>query len=127
MTELQKKTIKKMRRELISYSVIAKEIGMSTNTVKSFCFRNGLHTSVIQNYNGKCACCGKQLPSKKTRPRKFCSPACKVKYWRKNRVNDSEKLIQTKCAVCGKTIFDYESAHRKYCSRECFLKRGEIV
>lgn len=127
MTKTQRDMIIKMRRELKPYSEIAREVGLSANTIKSFCYRHELHTAAIKKESGKCMNCGKQLPAKKTRPRMYCSPACRVMYWRKHRDNKSEKLIESECAICGKKIYDYASAKRKFCSRECFERRGELV
>ena len=127
MTKTQTDLIIKMRRELRTYSEIAIEVGLSVNTIKSFCYRHELHTSAIKKDSGKCVNCGKQLPTKRTRPRMYCSPACRVMYWRKHRDNKSEKLIESECAICGKKIYDYASAKRKFCSRKCFERRGELV
>lgn len=124
MTEAQKKQIYKMRKQFVPYSEIAKEIGLSANTVKSYSYRHGLHTTQLLMERRLCICCGKPLPPQKTRPLMYCSNKCRVKYWRAHRTKDTDKLIETHCVICGRTIYDYESAHRKYCSRECFENRN---
>lgn len=127
MTELQKNQIHKMRKQFVSYSEIAREIGLPANTIKSYCYRHGLHTTQLLLERRLCLCCGKPLPPQKTRPLMYCSSKCRVKYWRAHRSNDTDMIVETRCVVCGKTIYDYESAHRKYCSRECFESRGNII
>ena len=42
MTDLQKDTIRAMRLQGISYVKIGEELGLSDNTVRSYCRRNGL-------------------------------------------------------------------------------------
>ena len=123
MTAEQKKQIEKLRKQFVPYSVIARETGLSANTVKSYSYRHGLHTTQLLTERSLCLCCGKPLPPKKTRPLKYCSNKCKMKYWRENRIKDTDKMIETHCVICGRRIYDYESAHRKYCSRECYNSR----
>lgn len=124
MTEVQKKQIHKMRKQFVPYSEIARQIGLPVNTVKSYCYRHGLHTTQLLTERQLCLCCGNPLPPKKTRPSLYCSNKCKMKYWRANRTKNSQKLIETPCVVCGRMISDYASARRKYCSRECFENRN---
>ena len=42
MTDFQKETIRAMRLQGISYVKIGEELGLSDNTVRSYCRRNGL-------------------------------------------------------------------------------------
>ena len=123
MKEEHKKIIAELRKELIPYSVIAKQLGLTMNSVKAYSYRHGLHTSAILGKANLCLNCGKVLKPRKTRPIKYCSNKCKVAYWREHRQNQSDKLVETRCKVCGRTIKDYASADRKYCSLECYRSR----
>ena len=123
MTEEHKKIIRELRRELVPYSVIAKQLGLNVNSVKMFSYRNGLHTSAIKGTAHLCLNCGKVLKASRTHPRKYCSNKCKLEYWRGHRIKPSDKLVETRCTMCGRTIKDYASAKRKYCSLECYYNR----
>ena len=126
MTDLQKKIIFTMRKQKATYATIADALGLSINTVKSFCYRNGINTTDT-NDDGVCLCCGKTLAvSNSHRPRKFCSDRCKSTWWNARRyARQSEKMVTVVCSVCGTTFTDYASTNRKFCSQACYRKRGE--
>ena len=126
MDAQQKEAIRQMRFAQMDYSKIAAQLGLSTNTVKSYCFRNGLNAAALAQHP-PCKCCGKPMPEEtKTRPRIFCSVKCKTTWWNQHRFERrSGRVTQYTCMVCGKTFFDYVSSKRRYCSRECLWKRGE--
>ncbi|WP_405352446.1 RNA polymerase subunit sigma-70 [Ruminococcus sp.] len=127
MTKSQKETILTMRRALCSYTQIAEMTGLSVGAIKSYCYRHGLNTESLKSSRGFCKNCGKPIlnPSK-TRPRKFCSDACKTAWWNFHRYDhkNSSSIKQFKCNVCGKEFADFSSTQRKYCSRTCYQKRG---
>ena len=54
MTDLQKEEIKAMRLRGIGYVKIGEFLGISDNTVRSFCRRNN-YNSNIYNHNGYAA------------------------------------------------------------------------
>lgn len=59
MNETQKKMLSGLRQQGLGYIKIAKTIGVSVNTVKSYCKRHEL-----QAKNGYCLCCGKLLTTR---------------------------------------------------------------
>lgn len=127
MTKSQKEIILTMRRALCSYTQIAEKTGLSVGAIKSYCYRNGLNTESLKSSSGFCKNCGKPiLTPSKTRPRRFCSDACKTAWWNLHRYDhkNSSLIKQFKCNVCGKEFADYSSTQRKYCSRICYQKRG---
>lgn len=128
MNALQKEQIHKMRLQFIGYADIAKELGLSANTVKSYCFRHDLHTEALFNNADRCKNCGKVITNKsKTRPRKFCCDACKRIWWNAHRYERSnENIIECTCVACGKTFKDYVKARRKFCSVDCYRERGAV-
>ena len=71
MTHEEKVRVRELRQLNMSYSNIARETGLSINTIKSFCSRNGMVIS--QKNECKCLSCGKTLRKSKYKPRKFCS------------------------------------------------------
>lgn len=127
MTATQKEIIYRMRQQRIGYAEIGKELGIPTATIKTYCYRNGLHTEVLIHNASLCKNCGKAIKEKsKTRPRVFCSEACKRSWWndhRKERKNDN--IVEYSCIVCGKRFSDYANSNRKYCSLSCFRNRRD--
>jgi len=126
MTTAQKQAIQEMRHRQLGYAEIAKELGLSANTVKSYCFRNGLNNEALASRSDICRNCGKLITEKsKTRPRKFCCIQCKRAWWnahRYDRVSQNQTVYT--CATCGKTFTDYSNAHRKFCSQTCYRERS---
>ena len=61
MTDEQRQTIKSFREAGLGYKGIATRMGMSENTVKTFCRRNGLGGFRARGIVGEqhlCLCCG---------------------------------------------------------------------
>ena len=82
MTDEQKEIIHNLREQGVGYRKIAKVLGLSDNTVKSYCQRKGLggmkKTTVRVDDIHVCKFCGKevkQTPGRKEK--KFCSDRCR--------------------------------------------------
>ena len=120
MTEQEKSKIRSLRTEGYGYKKIALAVGISVNTVKSFCRNNELTGN---SSSGVCLACGKplvQMPKRKQR--KFCSSECREKWWNKNRDKGNKPTGETvRCIHCGKAFSAYEREHRKYCSHTCYV------
>ena len=76
-----KNQINQMRVNGLTASVIAKELGMSVNTIRA-------HIRRHPEIDGACKClfCGNwviQPPGRK--PKKFCSDKCRISYWNAQR------------------------------------------
>ncbi|MCD7751028.1 MAG: helix-turn-helix domain-containing protein [Lachnospiraceae bacterium] len=119
MTIEEREEVTTMRRNGSSYRKIAESLGVSMETVKSYCRRNKITISPL------CKECGVaivQTPGK--RKRLFCSDQCRTKWW-----NAHPELVKKKpysfydftCAYCHKTFTAYGNDHRKYCSHECYI------
>lgn len=72
---------------------------------------------------GLCRWCGKpvkQTPGRKEK--KFCSEACRVSWWNRNR-NSAERKVSCHliCPTCHTPFSAYGDPRRKYCSRACYL------
>jgi len=126
MTNEQKNTIKKMREKLCSYTEISNVLGISTSSVKSYCYRNKLNTDALTKEAKRCKYCGKPILSKsKTKPRVFCDDVCKVTWWKKHKASYSSTFVQElTCPTCGTKFTAYKSANRKYCSQNCYQRRN---
>lgn len=126
MTDEQKMQITSLREEGNGYKKIAQILGVSTNTVKSFCQRKNISgvTVPVTGSESQCQCCWKaikQMPGRK--PKKFCSDRCRMEWW-----NSHLDQVQRKanydfiCPVCKKPFTSYGNANRKYCSHECYIE-----
>ena len=96
-TEQQLEQIAVLRRENYPYSFIGRELGLSPNTVKSICQRQGFAASGAQKTKAEkqntplCRYCHKPLPETKRRGALFCSDYCRTKWYRETR-----KVIEIK-------------------------------
>ncbi len=88
MTSAQKTTIQQMRRHGLPYSAIATALGLSPNTIKSFCRRSDICAVGAPHENNPNICkqCGDPLehyPGKKKK--RFCNDKCRSDWWNANR------------------------------------------
>lgn len=121
MTDQQKDQIQTMRRQGLSYVKIGQALGISDNTVRSFCRRNQLGDPVKNTI--PCQYCGKPIKIiPKQKPRKFCSDRCRTAWWNGHREAVNRRAFYNFiCAHCGKEFTAYGNAHRKYCSHKCYI------
>ena len=119
MTNGEKLLITQQRRQGLGYTEIARKLGMSVNTVKSFCRREGLQAATGQTL---CPACGTAVrPGQRGQKRRFCSDACRFAWNYTHRVLDAHNAVARRCACCRREFFSYPSAHRKYCSHACYI------
>lgn len=129
MTDTQKIQIGKLRGAGLGYKKIAEQMGLSENTVKTYCRRHGLGgnmthlQNVTQNEEHHCLCCGKpvqQTPGRKEK--KFCSDSCRNKWWNSHLDKVERKAnYEFVCPHCKKPFTAYGNKNRKYCSHECYI------
>ena len=94
MTDLQKEQIKALRLQGIGYVKIGEILGISDNTVRSFCRRNGLGDS----------------------------DTCRTAWWNSHPdCVDRKAVYAYTCAHCGKPFTAYGNKERKYCSHGCYI------
>lgn len=126
----QKNQIASLRREGYGYAKIADALGLSKNTVKSYCRRNDLSGVALDGSQDMpaiqitfCPECGKeirQVPHRKEK--KFCSDECRHKWWNARPERIQRKAIYSyTCAHCGKQFTAYGNSHRKYCCHACYI------
>jgi endogenous inhibitor of DNA gyrase (YacG/DUF329 family) len=121
MSKAQKERITRMRGRGESYTAIATALGISINTVKSFCRRNGLGATPAQE-SDRCPQCGASLVHTEGAKRKrFCSDRCRMAWWNAHPEAVSHVAVRTvACAHCGKLFTAHGSRERRYCSQECY-------
>jgi rRNA maturation endonuclease Nob1 len=130
MTGEQKQSIQEMRLQGLAYSQIAESIGLSVNTIKSFCRRNTLSNNDAsedtENEENKDICkhCGKRLKfTDKAKPKRFCDDKCRLAWWNEHRdLMNRQAVYRLTCACCGKVFDSYGNKSRKYCSHACYIK-----
>ena len=124
MTETQKAQITEMRRAGAGYGKIAQELGLSENTVKSYCRRyKSLPLPPPAGDSRHCQECGRPISQTAGRkPKKFCSDACRMKWWNSHLNLVKRKAIyRLTCQHCGKVFSVYGQPRRKYCSHACYI------
>ncbi|MCD7712356.1 MAG: RNA polymerase subunit sigma-70 [Firmicutes bacterium] len=130
MTDEQKLRIRNLRGNNVGYVRIARMLGISENTVRSYCRRNEMtwnsapkdEMSNVETEKHFCKCCGKpvrQNPGRKEK--KFCSDKCRMSWWNSHPESVRRKSArEIVCPTCGKRFFSYESG-RKYCCHDCYV------
>lgn len=126
MNDLQRKAIEKLRNKGAGYKAIAQKLGLSVNTVKSHCRRNGLTgkqsgTDAIEVLF--CKKCGKKLTQTEgAKQKSFCSDECRLSWWKDHPEKVKRKAYyELTCAYCRKAFHSYGNKNRKYCSHECYI------
>ena len=125
MTYAQKQLIEALRGKGESYASIADDLGISENTVKSYCRRNNISVAIKQEHHNLakfCANCASPLQHTPGSKRKrFCCDECRMAWWKAHPESLNRKAIyRFICPTCGGTFESYGNANRKYCSRACF-------
>lgn len=107
------KEIIRLKNSGLGYKRIAKQTGISINTIRK----------IIQRYFGKegfCRNCGKPLTGKSNQL--FCSEHCRYEWTKKNcDLITSTSSCERKCKYCGKVFHSYGVGKRKYCSHDCYI------
>ena len=127
MTNAERDYIIRYRQAGKNCAEIARVLGLSANTVKSFCQRNSIvpiapntQASLTALSETVCLCCGekvKQQPHRK--PKRFCSDACRLHWWHSHRDMD-KNAVDRRCFSCGRVF--RSSREQKYCSHACYIK-----
>ncbi len=120
MTESQKRQIHLLRKEGYGYSRIASELGVSQNTVKSYCRRNRLTEDEKKAaINTTCLQCGAPVEqNEKRKQKKFCSDKCRMAWWNSHR----SEVSHTSTFVCANCQTEFKAyGVRKYCSHSCYI------
>lgn len=120
MTKEQKILILHYREQHMTYRQIGEKLGLSPDTVKTFCRRNTPREDRTEaSASSQCRNCGASVhPLPGRRERLFCCPACRTAYWRKHNLLGKDPRY---CAGCG-ALLTGGSASRKYCSHACYIR-----
>ncbi len=119
MTAADKARIQHLRGGGLGYKAIAAVLALPVDSIKSFCKRNGLTAKA--EAPTACLQCGKPLGERPpgAERKKFCSDACRNKWWDSHadlRAKDKDRRV---CAHCNR-IF-YSRKPKKYCNTGCYM------
>jgi len=122
MTNEQHLKIMALRQQGYGYIRISQQLGISDNTVRSFCRRNELVKSTKAAVLN-CKQCGKQIKALAGRkPRTFCSDACRSFWWNHHQECVNRRAFYDfNCARCGRPFLAYGNKSRRYCSHACYI------
>jgi endogenous inhibitor of DNA gyrase (YacG/DUF329 family) len=125
MTTAQKERIEYLRGKNDSYAAIAADLGMSENTVKSYCRRNNIGIAIKDEQpvtTSTCANCGCPLRhTRGSKQKRFCSDQCRMAWWKAHPEAVNRRAVyHFVCPICGTEFESYGNARRRYCSRTCF-------
>ncbi len=128
MNHQQKTAIHELRAKGNSYTKIANILGISENTIQSYCRRKNLggvalpvSETVSEKFCKKCGAALTQTQGKKLK--QYCSDHCRMAWWNAHPESVTHKSIhQFTCQTCGQIFEGYGKRERKYCSRACYGK-----
>ena len=128
MNKIQRERIAVLRSSGNSYAVIAAALGISENTVKSYCRRNRDEVEPESVPTGVCAHCGSAMAhTPGAKKKRFCSDHCRMTWWNAHPEAVTRKAVYAfVCPACGAAFQSYGNAYRIYCSRACSsaVRRG---
>jgi transcriptional regulator with XRE-family HTH domain len=132
MNNLQKERITLLRANGDSYAKIAEALGISINTIKSYCRRNNLggvapvgSKSLDDTFCHQCGAPLKHNVGKKQK--RFCSDKCRMSWWNSHPEKMNRKATREFiCQTCGQVFEAYGKRERKYCSRTCYGKSKTV-
>ena len=126
MNELQKERIAILRRQGESYTKIADALGISVNTIQSYCRRNkiGVELPAVTETDSRfCKQCGVELIQQSGRKtRRFCTDKCCADWWKAHPEQLGKKAVYGfTCVYCNTDFTAYGDMWRKYCSQACYI------
>ena len=125
MTSDVKEKINIMRRCNMTFADIGRVLGFPSETVRSYCIRNGIAPDKKEKKPDATYCreCGKEIvQNPKNKPKTFCCAACRVTWWEKHPEESTRKAVnKIVCPSCGKEFTTYGNSKRKYCCHECYI------
>ena len=114
MTNKQKATIDRLVQQGESITAIAETMGLSKSAVKSYLYR-----STEKEGRAFCAQCGKAMDTYKRPTRRFCSDACRTRWW--NHHQQKTLAFTGICAYCHHEFRMRRNGEKKYCSHACYI------
>ncbi len=121
-----KDQVRKLRQAGMGLSLIANELGLNVNTVKSWCRRNNVTPASASGDSRTvgqvvgCLQCSSPLAGRQTR---FCCDACRRAWWKTHPDQINRRAFYTfTCHHCGTVFSAYGNRTRKYCTHACYVR-----
>lgn len=130
MTQEEIREVESLRRKGYGYVRIGKALGISPNTIKSYCRRHigdsEMDAFGLVAFSGEttsCENCGQPIHQlAKRKKRRFCCDKCRNAWWNKHLDQVNRKKMYTFiCPQCGREFQIYGDSRRKYCSHACYI------
>ena len=131
MTDNEKEQIRQLRLQGNGPRTIARIMGISENTIKTFCRRQRIECTEIipriidepESEAPRCKYCDEPLIRYEGRKKKmFCSDRCRMAWWNTHQDQVKKKaMYEFECSFCHKPFTAYGNSHRKYCSHDCYI------
>ena len=117
VTQQQKEQISRLRAAGASFGKIASALGISVNTVKSYCKRNPISSEVAPApkaiiHADRCPQCNSPLEQTPGhRQKRFCSTKCRNRWWQAHLDLMKRKTMKSwTCQYCGHVFQQYGTA-----------------
>ncbi len=129
MNDKERQQIQTLRKENKSYGAIAQVLGLSVNTVKTYCQNHALGGAKVKvEYKAgearPCACCGTPvIQNPKRKAKRFCSKLCCTTWWNSHLYEVNRRTYhERECPGCHKIFKVYGKKVQKYCCHACYIK-----
>jgi len=125
MTHGERGLIVQLRVNGLGYKRIAAELGLSLNTVQSYCRRHPTEMKAPERLPEiGCLCCGAKLHyTPGAKKRKFCSDRCRLTWWNAHPETSAKRKVRVvSCIYCGMPFEVAGEQTRMYCSRICYAR-----
>ena len=117
MTEAQKNEAVKMFQAGRSYKEIGEQIGTTPGSVKQFFYRRRKQPVAYI-----CEQCHQPIKLFRNKPHRFCSYACRMKWWLHHPEAYSNREQHCfRCKICGKSFYSRRNI-ASFCSRACYYE-----
>lgn len=119
MTSAQIEQVIRLQEAGKGYRTIASELGLSINSVKSWCRRHPVEETPVNGCK-QCSAPLIQFPGK--RKRFYCSDRCRYLWWAAHPECGGHRVeYKHVCRYCGAEFTNNRKA-AEYCGRSCFAK-----
>lgn len=119
LSEVEKRKIIELKLKGMGSKSIARQLQLNPSAVKTFIHRHGRNPEYLATM-GLCPCCGSPVEQTSGRKqKKFCSDACRLKWWAQHPEQLDRTLYTITCAQCGRS-FETANPKRKFCGRACY-------
>ena len=121
LTENEKTRIEELMRQGLKYPTIAKITGIKLSSVRYYCGIADAGDADARKADAFCKGCGRPLFRKeKSKPRRFCSDACRMKWWNGHRDEVKHKTeSRFICEYCGAAFTRPGKTRHRFCSKKC--------